>query len=378
MRNDEDQRLPAPPGCYWRGDVLWARIEIDRRRICRSLRTCDPKVAVARREQLKERQQAIRHGDARLTFIEVVEAWSEWITGHVADRTARGYANALAQLLPWTGKRYFDEINDDLIRTIIKERRRQGVTVATIKRNLGALSSVFNCAFDEGWTKINPVLPRLRRLKERREPILLPSRDNVDVFINFVSRRDADLAFMVMAACLTGCRLAELQEARWENLDLTNRRLTVVGKGRKLRVIDLEPFGAVAVFEHLPPGDGKAPLFRRPPGDGNHNLSSRFSSYADQLEKIDPEFIRFRFHDLRHLHAVQWLRSGRSIYDLQQRLGHSSIKTTEIYLAYLTPEEQLVVRGQKNTRERGSVPDVLHTKTATAAARRPGRSALTD
>ncbi len=48
--------------------------------------------------------------------------------------------------------------------------------------------------------------------------------------------------------------------------------------------------------------------------------------------------------DLRHLHAVEWLRSGRSIYDLQKRLGHSSIKTTEGYLAYLTPDEERTVK----------------------------------
>ena len=49
-----------------------------------------------------------------------------------------------------------------------------------------------------------------------------------------------------------------------------------------------------------------------------------------------------RFHDLRHLHGVAWLKSGRSIYALQQRLGHTSVKTTEGYLraGYLTHEEQ--------------------------------------
>jgi len=55
--------------------------------------------------------------------------------------------------------------------------------------------------------------------------------------------------------------------------------------------------------------------------------------------------VRFRFHDLRHLHAVEWLRSGRSIYTLQHRLGHDSIKATEVYLKYLAPEEQQRVRG---------------------------------
>jgi len=51
------------------------------------------------------------------------------------------------------------------------------------------------------------------------------------------------------------------------------------------------------------------------------------------------EFRRFRFHHLRHRAAVDWLKAGGSIYDLQGRLGHTSIKTTEMYLDYLTPEE---------------------------------------
>lgn len=48
----------------------------------------------------------------------------------------------------------------------------------------------------------------------------------------------------------------------------------------------------------------------------------------------------FRCYDLRHWYAVDYLRRGGSIYELQQILGHSSIKATEIYLAYLTPSEQ--------------------------------------
>jgi integrase/recombinase XerD len=50
---------------------------------------------------------------------------------------------------------------------------------------------------------------------------------------------------------------------------------------------------------------------------------------------------------LRHLHAVNWLKDGRSIYDLQKRLGHTSIKTTEGYLQFLTAEEELIVKGLK-------------------------------
>lgn len=52
--------------------------------------------------------------------------------------------------------------------------------------------------------------------------------------------------------------------------------------------------------------------------------------------------VSFRFHDLRHLFAVTYLQRGGNIYDLQRILGHRSIKTTELYLEYLTPEERRV------------------------------------
>ncbi|WP_414690983.1 tyrosine-type recombinase/integrase [Novosphingobium sp.] len=51
--------------------------------------------------------------------------------------------------------------------------------------------------------------------------------------------------------------------------------------------------------------------------------------------------MRFRFHDLRHLFAVRFLQNGGSIYALQGIMGRTSVKTTEIYLAHLTPDQQL-------------------------------------
>ena len=54
--------------------------------------------------------------------------------------------------------------------------------------------------------------------------------------------------------------------------------------------------------------------------------------------------VPFTFHHLRHRYAVDYLKGGGSIYDLQQQLGHSSVKTTEIYLAFMTPAEQRVAK----------------------------------
>ena len=70
------------------------------------------------------------------------------------------------------------------------------------------------------------------------------------------------------------------------------------------------------------------------------NVASRFRVFIKRAAKLDPAFKPFRFHDLRHWFAVDYLRQGGNIYILQMNLGHGSLTTTEIYLAHLTPEQQ--------------------------------------
>jgi integrase/recombinase XerD len=115
------------------------------------------------------------------------------------------------------------------------------------------------------------------------------------------------------------------------------------------------------IFESIPPRIEKAPLFWQGKGERYATGSSRFAPLTAELAEADQDFVRLRFHDLRHLHAVEWLRSGRSIYALQQRLGHDSLNTTEVYLTYLTPEEQQRVKGLGTAPQTGTgISDERH------------------
>jgi integrase/recombinase XerD len=55
--------------------------------------------------------------------------------------------------------------------------------------------------------------------------------------------------------------------------------------------------------------------------------------------KSKQPFRRFRVDDLRHGFAIEALRASMNIYSLLRHLGHSSVRTTEIYLAYLSETE---------------------------------------
>jgi integrase/recombinase XerD len=164
--------------------------------------------------------------------------------------------------------------------------------------------------------------------------------------------------------------LDELAKGARRHFDSDRRQLTVVGKGNKMRVIALEDEGedfGLRLLSNLPASiETKALFWHRPPSGTARPYSQVSSNFrrivaaaAKQAQKLAQDFRPFRFHDLRHVHAVNWLKSGRSIYVLQQRLGHTSVKTTEMYLVYLTADEKHQVMY-------GSKP--AGTKTGTKAA----------
>src|SRR5262245_8692921 len=135
----------APPGCHWRNGSLHGRIRIRGRDIRVSLHTTDP--AVARTRYKAAREQLIGetlHGDSPRTFIDALEGWTAWIERRAGPKTAQRYACSLDQIRPFIEGRRLFTIDGRLIAEIIRARAADGVTNATIRRDLVALSSVLN------------------------------------------------------------------------------------------------------------------------------------------------------------------------------------------------------------------------------------------
>lgn len=368
-------RRKAPPHCFWKGPVLYGRQTIRGRKKRWSLKTGDYDTAKERVEADRARAVSAAHyGDARTTF---EDAMKGWLNSYVPERaiganTAKRYLVSIGQMTEHLDGLYVDEIDLRLVDKIAASRRAAGVSSATLRRDLGALASVLAYAKAQRLRPDNPALDRLREVRERRDPIVLPDPAHV---ARVMARAPGLIPAAVAAARLTGCRLEELVGALRTNLDHARRELTVIGKGNKLRVIGLDYEGGYDLLRALPAHVGCKWLFWHGAGQPYRNLSSRFAALVrevfltaydethgttertrpplhkllavqDDKDWTDIGFRPFRFHDLRHLHAVEWLRSGRSIYDLQGRLGHKSIVTTEGYLKYLTPEEARAAQHQ--------------------------------
>lgn len=328
------------PNLYTRGGVYWLRATIRGVERRESLRTRD--VATARRlrdKRLEEIAAARWRGERIRSWREAVTAWAEHEAGQIAASTAKRYAISLAMIEPFLVSHSIDKIDGAVIVTLMSARRRAGVTPATVRRDLTAISRVLDYAEAMGWREGNPTLSKRRLLRERRDPIVLPFNADIEGVIAAASAR---FGALIRAAWLTGCRQDELVRATWRGFDGRAGTLEVVGKGNKRRTLALSA-KATAHISAQPATLGSGLIFCREGGDVFKEAASDFTHVRRGVEarakKEKRDFKRFRFHDLRHLFAVEALRGGISIYALSKHLGHTSVKTTEIYLQFLTPEE---------------------------------------
>jgi integrase/recombinase XerD len=258
--------------------------------------------------------------------------WARHVTGQLAPATLRRYAISIQQTVQHLEHLSVDQIDGKAIQALVQARRRDGAKPATVRRDLTAISSVLGYAAALGQRTGNPALDAARMLKERRDPIRLPTEDAIAAVVEAAGPYFGPL---IVAARLTGARQAELCAVRWRDFNEVEGTLELIGKGSKRRTIKLSD-AALAHFRGLARrGDL---IFCASDGSPFTNVRWDFQRYRKQaLRRV--AFTPFRFHDLRHLHAVEALRGGMGVYALSHHLGHSSVSVTDVYLTFLTRDQ---------------------------------------
>jgi integrase/recombinase XerD len=293
-------------------------------------------VRTARRlrdKRMKEIESDVLHGERRVTWQEAVVQWIRHTRGQIAPLSLKRYSSSLRTMEPYLIGLTVDKINGRTVNAMIAERRGAGAKVSTCKRDLSALASVLTYAVALGQREGNPALDVSRTLKERHEPIRLPTDDAIAAVTEAAG---PCFGALITGARLTGARQAELCALRWSNFSEAAGTLEIeAGKGNRRRVLRLSPEALAHVAGLARRGEW---IFCDAGENQFTNVAYHFHQHRKHaLRRVT--FTSFRFHDLRHLFAVEALRGGMGLYRLQRHLGHASIKMTENYLAFLPADD---------------------------------------
>ena len=179
--------------------------------------------------------------------------------------------------------------------------------------------------------------------QDRRLPKYLTLDDSkklLEISADEDKNRNAKRDFAIITLFLNcGMRLSELVGINVNDIEFSECRMTVIGKGNKERTIYLNKACIKAINDYLA---------IRPQGKQDLQNSNKALFLSERLTRISRRTVqyivekelslagldskKFSVHKLRHTAATLMYQYGKvDIRALQELLGHESISTTEIY-----------------------------------------------
>jgi integrase/recombinase XerD len=295
----------------------------------------------------------------------LVDEFLEFASVRCRPSTVRAYAHDLKVFFTFVGKEPAEVTPKDVLAFIVGQQRSRngadnvvrisdgvsGLSAATVKRRLAAVSSFFSYLVIRGDVGVtaNPVprgMPtrRSRHREQRGVPLIRGVRrlprilavNEVELLVSSF-RTDRDRA-MAQAMLLGGLRRGEVLGLRLEDLRVGERQLFIAeGKGGHQRQVPISPTFFSAVADYLNqerPADAatdrvfvalKGPRRGQPLSvDGLDEVFSAARARAGLAHGT--------CHELRHTCFTRLKEAGMAIEAIQAMAGHRSIASTRIYL----------------------------------------------
>ena len=191
----------------------------------------------------------------------------------------------------------------------------------TLHRMISTLSSFYRFLFSHGAITQNPMAGIERPRIKEQELRYLKHSQVLRLIASIPDERDRLIVRTIYA---TGVRVSELSQMNIEDVDFDEQTIRVKGKGGKIRTVFIDP-ETLREFEPFIGNRIEGPLFI---GQQGHHISPRAVQHI--FKKYAPPGITP--HKIRHSYASELYRRSKNLRVVQENLGHTSIKTTEIYL----------------------------------------------
>lgn len=257
---------------------------------------------------------------------------------HLSEHTRKSYQRDLMVLLEFVNTQevnQWKELDGRQIRSFVAWRHRQGIGGRSLQRNLSATRAFYRYLIGEGVAQHNPA----EGVQAPKSPKNLPKLLDVDQAAQLLEINDKDPLAIRDKAILelmysSGLRLSELVMLNIDSLDLADAVVTVVGKGKKARVVPIGEQARKAIKQWLKirdkmANDEEIAVFVSQRGNriSRRSIQQRLKHWAMKqgiTNRVNP-------HMLRHSFASHLLESSGDLRAVQELLGHADISTTQVY-----------------------------------------------
>ena len=262
-------------------------------------------------------------------------------TKRMSGNTVVSYERDLRKMMQYFQEAHqitrVQDITETSLNSYMLYLEKNHFAASTVSRSVASMRAFFQYLYQEHLIENNPADHLHPPKVEKKMPQIL-SVEEVDLLLRQPSDRTPkglrDRAMLELLYA-TGMRVAELVGLDVPDVVFSNRTVKVTGKGNKQRVM---PFGAPA-----------QKAIRRWLDDGRPLLVGEQSAAAlflgRQGKRIDQRMVRrvvhacardagvpdISPHALRHSAATHMLDGGADLREVQELLGHSSLKTTQRY-----------------------------------------------
>lgn len=230
------------------------------------------------------------------------------------------------------GHKRLNQIRHRDIQLFHSKLREEGLAPASCNLYLRTLKTAMSKAIL--WQIMDPPNPAvgIRQYRERQVENYMDEAQLSRLLAVLQSDKNRMVCNIILFLLSTGARLNEALQARWEHIDIEHRVWRVPAtnsKSGKVRAVPLND-SAIDVLNDVDTKNKSEWVF---PSKRNHGQPFvSLQKVWDRLRRqAGPDLCHIRIHDLRHQHASMLVNNGRTLYEVQQILGHSTSKVTERY-----------------------------------------------
>lgn len=248
-----------------------------------------------------------------------------------SDNTSINYKDDLIEFFEYEGKSI---CTLDEIRNYIKYLNDSKYSNATICRKISSLRSFYKFLESNGEIKSSPMNLISNPKKEKKLPKYLNYEDTERLLNSPDTTTDKGIRDALILEMLysTGVRVSELVNIKMVDINYSERKILIHGKGSKERYTY---YGSICE-EKL----NKYLLVREKLPNSDYLLSNKHGGHLNDrvIRKIIDEYskkadLKFHIspHTLRHTYATHMLNDGADLKSVGDLLGHENLSTTQIY-----------------------------------------------